>query len=767
MQDAKFVGLAALMLGLLSLLVLVLSRRDIATAQNSEVGTISFSPPGGSYVRPVDLEIVSGDPKAPIIFTTDGSAPTPQTAHRYAQPLRLVPATPAVTIVRARAVLADGALGPIVSASYVMGLDATLPIVSLIVDPADLWDEAYGIYENPLVRGPDSERPAHMTFIDADRRSGFATGVGVRIHGYQSRAYAKKSIRVYFRSDYGLSRLDYPLFPDGPVTTFDKLVLHSGGQDYAHPPLTNWTLMRNQLAEELAFALDVPATHSRAALLFLNGEPWGIVQIRERIDEDFLADEYGAMRPDVLEAPESALRDVVAGDRVAWDSLMAYVENHDLSDSEAYAVVASQVDIANFIDYHILQIYAANTDWPAHNIQLFRPRAPGGRWRWLVWDSDNGYGAEGYSQVDSDMISHLLDYRHPETGGRDTLLFRKLLGNAGYRARFLSALAHHLNTSLAPASVVTEVDALAAELAPDILYEVLRWPGSTEWEANVQGLRDFATNRPTYVREHAVARFGLPGLMTVTLEPPIQGKGQIAIDGVIPATSSWQGTYFQGVPVVVTAVPEPGYVFAGWENTTLPQDAEIILEDGETWVLTARFARGGSAMAHAGDLTIVNVFVDQAGSPEGDWFEMRVNRRGGLDLRGWRITDNDTKTAIDEGSLILSDAAALASIPFATRIRVIASWSGANDVRHPEDDLGTWDRLIVLYVGNEHIDGSTDPWFDLGMHDNLVVLAPGASPAFDDDVGIAFWSSSAAVSPASFGVLQDGVTGINRSIGRR
>ena len=132
---------------------------------------------------------------------------------------------------------------------------------------------------------------------------------------------------------------------------------------------------------------------------------------------------------------------------------------------------------------------------------------------------------------------------------------------------------------------------------------------------------------------------------------------------------------------------------------------------------------------------------------------------GGVDLRGWRVTDNDNKTATDEGSLIFPDHPAFASVPRGTFILIIATKTANNDARYPQDDLKVWDRRLVLYAGNGHLDIDSDPWFNLGARDNLALLAPGPTESWADDQGIAFLSTSPAVTPASFGVLVDGLTG--------
>ncbi len=728
------------------------------------VATLSpvFFPPGGYYDRSVQLTLTlpgtnDGAMSHRILFTTDGSVPTTTVGTTYTHPIHLSAATSAVTVIRARAVLPDATLGPVVSASYFVGVQATLPMLSLIVDPADLWDPDSGLYTNPYMRGDVWERPVDITYVDRDRDNGFHIPAGLRIHGQWSRSFAKKSLRLYFRQDYGVGRLEYPLFdettkrPTNPEQeqSFKRLILHNGGQDWPRPH-TNWTLIRNQLAANLAFEHGACATRSQPALLFINGEPWGIYQIRERLDEHFLADQYGIKAADYLETPElTGQREIHMGDSEAWDHLMHFIAPNDLAEAQNYAYVQTQVDIADFIDYWALQIYAGNIDWPHHNVEQFRPRVPGGRWHWIFWDSDHGFAANLYSQVDTNMITRLLDYDHPETGGRDVRLFRKLLENPTFRDQFLSRIADLLNTTLTPQSVLAHIEALANEIQPDIAYERIRWASSIPWESSIQELRDFARRRPDFVRQHVVERFNLEGTTELTLDSPISGHGYIAVNNTLIQDLPWQGTYFSDIALHLIAAPEPGYRFVGWVPDYLPQTPSITVTAHTAQHVMPKFEPLAKDSPRPGDV----VFTGYASDPDGqsDFFELRVMRPGGVDIRGWRVTDNDTKTATDEGSLIFSDHPAFTRVPRGTTLRIIITPKSARD------DLNAWDRQIVLYTSNGQLDTETDPMFHLGPHDNLVLLAPGPTEALDDDQGIALVSTNEAVTPASFGVLSDGV----------
>jgi hypothetical protein len=708
----------------------------------------SFSHPGGYYKDGLRLALTSPDPTATIRFTLDGSLPTSDAGTLYKTPLLFDAATPMVAVVRVCVVRQNGEVGPVVTESYFIAIPATLPLLSLVVDPADLWDVETGIYTNDDARGDAWERLADVAYVNSDRASGFHVQAGVRVHGEWSRQFDKKSLRLYFRAEYGANRLEYPLFADSDVTSFKRLVLHAGGQDF-QDALTRagWTLFRNQLTANLAVAMGGYATHSQPALLFINGELWGIYQIRKRPDAWFLADEYGIQSADFCTEPNHpTTRNVIMGDMEHWENLLHFLETHSLADAENYAYVETQVDIANFIDYNLLQIYTANDDWPQNNVHQFRPKVQGGRWHWMFWDSDHGFG--GNRDSDFNALTWALEQQYPLGTERDILLLKRLLENTQFRQRFFSRAAGLLNSTLSPSAVVSEIDTLAGELEPDIAYEATRWSSTTDWMHNIDVLRDFARERPDRMREHFIVYFGLGGTAQLILLPPVDGQGTVAVSDA-PVSTPWEGVYFQTVPVHLTVVPDPEYRFAGWEPASLPQTPSITVALTTSMTVTPRFARREASEYRAGDVVITQI-TDKK-------LILRVLRYGGVDLRGWRITDNDAKTATDEGSLIFADDAAFARVPWGTEITI--HFTEATDDACSPDDMRTGDRRIALYVCNTLIDSDRDPGFRRGTDDNVVLLAPGATDDFSDDQGIDFLGQNPAVTPATFGVLSDGVVG--------
>ena len=464
----------------------------------------AYDPDGGILT----VRLNHPDTAVLLLVTTDGRDPTHH--DRFTAPSLTIRA-PRTAVVKSRLLHPDGTLGPVQTDSYFVGIPSDLPLLSISTEPENLFG-AQGIYheDNSQERGRSWEKSATAVYVDplADRDSDarqWQSDVGLRLHGGNSRTFAKKSFRLYFRDEYGLGQLEFPLFDSAP-NSFDKLVVHASGQDIGEFSRT-WTLMHNHLAGEVAREMGLVAPRSRPVLLFLNGEPWGIYYLRERPDEQFLRDTYAVETPMLLSSPDTDGRESIPpADRAAWDALLEYAAVHDFRDPAVYAYIQTQIDLNSFIDYHILQLYSANADWPTHNYQLFRPDVPAGRWYWLVWDMDYTFGLEPRfdlypsSTAENNTIEQLFELTDIGTGGGHTLLFRRLWTNADFWARFTARQDELLETILSPEAMLARIEAHTAVLAPEIWHEEARWESRSRWETGIQTMREFVQKRPEVLR---------------------------------------------------------------------------------------------------------------------------------------------------------------------------------------------------------------------------------------------------------------------------
>ncbi len=701
-------------------------------------GQPGFYPLPGSYERSLRVELRSDERRATVIYTTDGSLPTPEHGVVYRRPLRLDARQPGVTVIRAVEVL-NGVPGPDVIGVYVVGLNSRLPVLSVVAEPDDLWGTETGVLANPSFRGREWERPVQLTLIGSD--TGFSIPAGLRVHGRPEPWDAEKqSLRLYFRNDYGAARLEYPLFPDHPdqpepAQTYDRLLLQAGDRNGW------WTLFRDELVAETARALNLPTAQGRYVHLFLNGRSWGLYRLAERVERFFLEDNFGYRDVDVVQ--EGAAREGRDDD---WDDLVDWVVDHELAEPAAYAYVSEQLDVANFTDFAVLQLYFGfSAD------DLFAVRDRGGRWHFVY-----GGGAAHFAQRPEDAL--------PALALEDTdfaLLLRALMDNADFRRGLQARVTALLNTTLAPEALAERVAVLEATLAGAIRYEEARWPTPTTWEDNVAMLHGFVAERPTAMRAALGELWGLsaPVTLRVEIEPP--GSGKVYVGGLALSAS---GEFFTDTTVELMAVAHTDFTFDGWEGVPNGTSATLRWQADGPREIMARFRpiTADEPGPFPNDVIINEFWINDNGTRyrtldhrpiTGDWIELLVQRPEAVDLRGWRLTDNDTQAGGDEGSLIFPDLDAFAAVPRGTVILILATEHLENGAYFPTDDLDPGDGRMVLYVGHGTLDATTDPGFGIGArNDNLVLLAP--TP--EGEMGIDFVAEGSAVTPYSFGVLADG-----------
>jgi hypothetical protein len=586
------------------------------------------------YTQPIDIRDRSGEPNK---LATRAST--------YSGSSSYIPASAVFkgTVVRAR-VVREGALpGPVITQTYFVAPGMTkryqLPVISLAMDEEALFGYENGLYTagtdydrwranstfngnggtpaNYKRRGEFAEHPANFElFVPDDGRVASKT-IGFRMHGGWSRAWPQKSLRIYADSDLGEGGvLDYPLIPGlvGRTTgrsihSFNRLVLRNSGNDHEH------TRVRDAFIHALNRPLDIDRQGFEPAVHFINGEYWGLINIRERIDRFYIASHHG-IDPDLVAilSNNAEISEGGSQDRADFIALRDYISTYNMAESSRYAYVAERMDIDNFIRYNVAQIYANNRDWPHNNIDVWRASIPGlpsnvkgasdGRWRWILFDTDFGFGLDGGPETDT------LAHATRNAGGEDwsTVMLRELLRNPEFRNCFINTFADHMATSYLPAVVNAVADETQARILPALGEHRARWRNHSN--ATTAPIKNFGSNRPIYMRQHLMNRFGLPGVATVTLDTPDATRGTVQINSITIGAKTpgvvdpedphpWTGSYFRNVPVTVTARPAPGFRFAGWLEIPSMPSPTLTVTPGTIGKLTALFEEGASeALVH-------------------------------------------------------------------------------------------------------------------------------------------------------------------------
>lgn len=584
---------------------------------------VAFSIPGGFFTNTIELALATRDAGAVIHYTLDGSEPN-LNSPAYAGPLRLTDRTSMANalsiiptaggwqppsrsvfkgwVVRAGA-FKPGALSPaIVTHSYFVSPTGRarypVPVVSLGTAPANFFDPETGIYvpgntgANFSQRGAAWERPVFVELFETNGTRVIAQEAAVSIHGNTSQNFPIKGLDLDARGGRGRRPFAYRFFPDRPRTTFENVLLRPSGHDH------HLAFMRDELMQSLMSGTGAESQAARLCVVFLNGEYWGLHYIKEKQDAEFVA--YYADRSkdgvDYLEGYAAAR----AGDVRQWETLIQTVTAGDPADAAVYARVQELMEVDSYADYKAAECFTYR--WDIGNHRFWRPRTPEGRFRWIQFDNDVGWGGFWAVQPawEFDMLEAILGTDGSLNGHNNettTLLFRRLVRQSAFRRDFVNRTADLLNTIYLPANTRDRINSFATALDPVMAEHTRRWraPASlSDWRNKVAYLREFASRRPAFLRQHLRRQFSLgpDATLYAAVHPPEGGR---LIVNTVPVTnppdSPWAGTYFQHHPLPIHAEPANGFRFAGWDGILGVITNRIVLRlAGETHI-TARFEK--------------------------------------------------------------------------------------------------------------------------------------------------------------------------------
>ena len=439
--------------------------------------------------------ILSGEGE--IYYTTNCYAPTVNSS-RYTGPIRLTKTTVLRVMCRAEGKMQS----EIIDLTYLINENDNLPVVSIVANPADLFSEWTGIYTTGSSASEEVpyyganywmgwEKAACISLFETDG-SGFSAKCGIKVFGNYSRIYEKKSLSCMFRSQYGVPELEYPLFGEAGLDTYESFILRSGGQDFADARI------RDELVTSLVGDYtDVPVQAYRPVILYLNGQYWGIHYIREKLTEHYLGGHYNT-EPENMEVVYPS-----DGRNEDYWELINFVRTHDMSVPENYAYVCTKMDVDNYIDFLIAQMWIANTDLPG-NIKFFQN--PEGKWTWILFDAD-------ISVIDAsaDRVTFVFEGPQDDEGDIIERIFAvELIKNPEFREKFFTRMAWQMNTIWTEENVLGRINEIAGMIAPDMEKECDRWSDSyASWEHQLDVLRQFAKERNGYILQHIQSYFRL------------------------------------------------------------------------------------------------------------------------------------------------------------------------------------------------------------------------------------------------------------------
>lgn len=600
---------------------------------------VDFEPGSGFYRGGVEVELRAPGAEA-IFYTLDGSEPT-RHALRYREALVLYKST----VIRATA-FRDGKAVRSFGATYLIDEpETTFPVVSVAMNPDRWFHPRYGLFraggevseEDWKMPGANfwsrREYPAHFDIFETDGQPVFSGTAGFRLFGGMSRLFKQKSFSISCRKEYGQKRIDYPVFGDSGPKDFKYLVLRNSGSDWSK------SHFRDGLMTRVAAPMGLDQQAFRPAHVYLNGTYWGIYNLREKINRTFLADHHDLDRDSVDLIEHYLTRK--HGSTLHYRRLIRYLDTHPTDRPDVWAEVQRRMETDNFLQLQIAQVYFDNRD-AGGNIRFWRPQTEDGRWRWILFDTDFGFGLHQPEAWNFNTLQFLTTADGPAWPNPpwSTFILRRMLANPAFRQSFVDRFCDHLNLTFAPARVEHLLDSLTAVYRPEIDRQFQRWGmRPTTWDAHLERIRAFARQRPAVVREHLRTYFAAGPDRELSVAVGTGGRVWINDHLELPP-EGLSGTYFASSRVQLRAMPAYGYRFVGWEGVPAQQrrlrDIWVDLSAPEARFLRAVFEPYVHPLR---DEIVINEVCPKS-KFTGDWLELYNRGDSTADLRDWVVTDH-------------------------------------------------------------------------------------------------------------------------------
>ncbi|MGB0805699.1 MAG: CotH kinase family protein [Salibacteraceae bacterium] len=554
-----------------------------------------------------------------------------------------------------------------------------LPIMSLQTDSFGFFSNDTGIYVygnqtlgNYSGRGKAWERESELIYFDENRNTIIDQKLISELHGNGSRHSTQKNIRVTAKSILGSNRIEAAIFDKSDVSTFKHLVLRSPG----HRPDC---MPRDELATYMVENLNMDFPHYSTSIMYLNGEYWGINVLKERLDDDYLSIKYDIEKDQIAILEGQGIADPEnLDDTLHYHELMEFVASNSLNIPENMEFLETQMDVDNYLDYMIAEIYIGNADWPNNNVRFWRKRvdyddfaSPGhdGKWRWLYFDIDGGFGGtcEDVSWAINNLERALMD-----TGflAKHTQFFRDLTSSTYFRNLYINRTCDKLNTNFLESVTSPKLNEIITDLNPVMMDHVNRFgypslsttladrltetPSLNKWTYLVSRFEKFMQKRNTKIFEQMDAQWALGDTFKITIDVNDEVMGYVQFnsikissehEGISAAPYPWQGTYFENLEIPMTAQAFPGYRFKEWLGTSIVKaDTSIIISSDTMFTavfeIDPNYVPPMAVTINELQASNTNTIYDEYFEYD-DWIELYNPNPEAVDLSGYFLTDDE------------------------------------------------------------------------------------------------------------------------------
>lgn len=533
---------------------------------------------GGLYNSSLTTGFETPEEGDTVFYNLNSEEPTRETSQHYIP--GSVIAINSNTVIRAKTFSSGKLSSNITSATYLIGQrEFNLPVVSLITPPAYLFDNTIGIYVEgtngitgcgDLLKhnwNQDWDRPANFELFDRNKVTQINQEIDIKTAGCFSRATTRqKSLHLQPKKKIGKNTYDYAIFNSRPTKKYKDITIRNSGND------AKYSMMRDAMSQTLIIGrMDLEYLAYEPSVLFVNGEYYGIQNLRQRSNADLLYTSYGLDKEDVI---MTDTYDII--NNPYYQEMMDYITDNDIKLDEVYDSLMTMMDVENYMHYNMTHIYTANYDWPHNNIKLWKKKE-NGKWRWILYDTDFGFNLF----IDDLHAFNSLTYalgENPEKETKEwaTELFSLLIQNDRFRNEFIDRFSIHLSSTFETTRVNRFIDSLANQIKNEIVFHKQRWDTNRVFETDILRMKNFSANRPAYMLGFLSNRF-LDGaaVQTIAINSNIP-NASFTFNDIPVADNTIELKSFSNRNFKLEANKAKGYNFNHWELVGVSQTHHII-----------------------------------------------------------------------------------------------------------------------------------------------------------------------------------------------
>ncbi len=620
------------------------SSNNSATAYDAYAAKPEMSEIAGYYDNNISVAITNFEPNSTIHYSTNGTEPT-SSSTTYSDPITINN----TTIVIARAFSNNSNVLPSMLEfnTYFINESHNMGVMSFSAEQLD-----------NLLNGNQSLRPfgTFEYFNEEGERTTFGYGE-FNEHGQDSWVHDQRSIDYISRDECGYNyAIRDQIIPQTDRDEFQRIILRAAGDDN-YPGIDTSAHLRDYFVQNTAdrnnMHLDV--RKGQKGVLYVNGDYWGVYGFREKVnDHDFTDYYHNQGKYDIYFLMLWGGSWAEYGGQAAWDDwndLHDFIKFNDMADQENYEYVKTRLDYTSLVDYILMNSFVVCSDWINWNVGWWRGTNPDGdhqKWGYVLWDEDatfahyiNYTGVPGISPYTSPCYPEGLT-SDPE---QHIVMLNHLLDNPEFYEYYVNRYIDLYNTAFVPSNMnayLTEIETL---MAPEMPQHVARWGGTvTQWENNVQKIRNFVSARHNYLPQGLNSCYNLNGPyeFTVNVEPP--GAGQIVINSYNPDNWYFGGYYFGGINTHLKIIENnPHFKFSHWEsfvhefspNDTAHHVTLDLTTDDYVVAVFDQIELTDSLVINEINYNSVDTF------DTGDWIEFYNPQDIDINIEGWVFKDSD------------------------------------------------------------------------------------------------------------------------------